>query len=127
METRLERHRRKLRGAGVTRFSVQLPSNSVETLRRLCREHGKTQAEVLGLALQAADALLVGRLQVAKPRIPDERTPVRAELPTVPVSEPQTIAEQPQQLPSAEADGGEPWWPSNYHRLPGHGEGGNDD
>lgn len=64
MDTRLKRHRKKLRESGVTRFSIQLDGDSVETLRRLCREHGKTQREVLQLALQAADRLLAGQLQV---------------------------------------------------------------
>ena len=64
MDTRLKRHRKKLREGGVTRFSIQLDGDSVETLRRLCREHGKTQREVLQLALQAADRLLAGQLQL---------------------------------------------------------------
>lgn len=64
MDTRLKRHRKKLREGGVTRFSIQLDGDSVETLRRLCREHGKTQRAVLELALQAADRLLAGQLQV---------------------------------------------------------------
>lgn len=42
------------------RFSVLLSKVDVETLRRLCREHGKTLWEMLSFAIQAADSLLAG-------------------------------------------------------------------
>lgn len=84
MDTRLKRHRKKLRDDGITRFSIQLDGDGVETLRRLCREHGKTQREVLQLALQAADRLLAGQLQVV----------ARPKPSTAPVPKPRSRAEE---------------------------------
>lgn len=65
-ETKLTRHRAKQKKAGITRFSVQLDNESVSLLRLLCQKHGKTQGELIGMAIKAADALLAGRLQVAR-------------------------------------------------------------
>jgi uncharacterized membrane protein len=125
METRLKRHRKKLREAGAVRFSLQLSRTDVETLRRLCREHGKTQREMLGLGIQTADALMAGRLQVAKPHSAAERPQVRAQqvpAPTPPTdsrSESLSALEQPQQTftPATDAGAGEPWWPENYRQI----------
>lgn len=64
-ETKLARHRAKLKKAGITRLSVRLDSEAVSLLRNLCQKHRKTQGEVLGLAIMTADSLLAGRLQVA--------------------------------------------------------------
>jgi len=109
------------------RFSVQLSRTDVETLRRLCREHGKTQREMLGFGIQAADSLLAGRLQVVKPRLVAERLKVGVEQVPTPSTNIRSsalkalepILEQPQQdsPPVEDAGVGEPWWPSNFRQL----------
>ncbi len=65
-ETKLTRHRAKQKKVGITRFSVQLDNQAISLLRLLCQKHGKTQGELIGMAIKAADALLAGRLQVAR-------------------------------------------------------------
>lgn len=105
--TRVARHRAKKRANDVTRLTLELDRATVTTLRRLCRAHGKTQRQFIEMAVQAADNLLAGRLQVtraaAKPTTrviiraePQERTPTRDQCPentntplTVPRREPE--------------------------------------
>lgn len=65
-ETKLTRHRAKQKKIGITRFSVQLENQAISLLRLLCQKHGKTQGELIGMAIKAVDALLAGRLQVAR-------------------------------------------------------------
>lgn len=123
METRLKRHRKKLREAGAVRFSLQLSRADVETLRRLCREHGKTQREMLGFGIQVAESLLAGRLQVINLRRAAAKPHVRAEQVATPLTDSRSSAletlEQPQQdtTPATDAGAGEPWWPSNFRQL----------
>lgn len=125
METRLKRHRKKLREAGTVRFSLQLSRTDVETLRRLCREHGKTQREMMGLGIQAADGLLAGHLQVVKSRRAAEGPQVHAEQAPAPISpansrsESKQAQEPPQQasIPATDAGPGEPWWPENHRQI----------
>lgn len=64
--TRVARHRAKKRANDVTRLTLELDRTAVTTLRKLCKKHGKTQRQVLELAVHAANSLLAGRLQVAK-------------------------------------------------------------
>ncbi len=64
--TRVARHRAKKQANGVTRLTLEFDRAAVTALRRLCRAHGKTQRQLIELAIMAADSLLAGRLQVAK-------------------------------------------------------------
>lgn len=116
MDTRQKRHRRKLREAGIVRFSVQLSDNAVETLRRLAGEHQKTQSEVLDLAIQAADGLLAGRLVIAKPR-QGAATVALAKVASPP-------AEQSE--PALPACAAESWWPEGFETLLEEGSRGRD-
>lgn len=64
--TRVARHRAKKHANGVTRLTIELDRETVGALRRLCKRHSKTQRQFIELAVQAADSLLAGRLQVAR-------------------------------------------------------------
>lgn len=89
-ETKLTRHRAKQKKVGITRFSVQLDNQAISLLRLLCKKHGKTQGELVGMAIQAADALLAGRLQVAKAVT---KPPARAIIRPTPQERPQTLVQ----------------------------------
>ncbi len=130
METRLKRHRKKLREGGVTRFSVQLSRSSVETLRELSRKHDKTQREVMELGIHAADRLLSGQLQlVSKPSLPGTATTALAapadhavkpiKTLTAPVVQvvPDHVTTASTVIAPDAPEGGEAWWPDNAAEL----------
>ncbi len=130
METRLKRHRKKLREGGVTRFSVQLSRSSVETLRELSRKHEKTQREVMEFGIHAADRLLSGQLQlVSKPSLPCTATTAPAapadhavnpiKTLTAPVVQvaPDLVTTASTAIALDAPEGGEAWWPDNAAEL----------
>lgn len=88
--TRVARHRAKKQANGVTRLTLEFDRAAVTALRRLCRAHGKTQRQLIELAIMAADSLLAGRLQVAKA--------VVKPIPCVIIRKPREHAQAPDQV-----------------------------
>lgn len=62
--TRVARHRAKQQKSGITRITLEFDVVTAKTFRRLCRQHKRTQRQMLELSVAAAASLLGGHLQV---------------------------------------------------------------
>lgn len=94
--TRVARHRAKKRAAGVTRLTIELDQATAGSIRRLCKQHGKTRRQVIELGIAAAASLLSGHLQIVKQAQP-ARLIIQQQPPQRPVapSEPSANTDAP--------------------------------